>query len=156
MTICYLSLGSNLSPSERRLRQTINLLRYLPRSCLIQCSSLYLSEAWGLRAQPHYVNLVASIKTSLPPKLLLAHCQRIEKQQHRVRKKKWGARTVDIDILLFGQRQICTPQLIIPHPRMLERDFVLAPLLEIAPHLTLPNGQKIAQFLPYCASHLIF
>ena len=128
---CYLSLGSNLRSPERQIRQAIHALGHIPRSSLLAHSSLYFNPAVGLRAQPRFCNAVALLTTTLTPMQLLQQCQCIEQQQGRVRKKRWGARTLDIDILFYGDYQCQTPTLTIPHPLLTQRDFVLTPLLEI-------------------------
>jgi 2-amino-4-hydroxy-6-hydroxymethyldihydropteridine diphosphokinase len=129
--LCALGLGSNLRSPERQIRQALRALRQIPRSSLLKHSTLYFNKAIGLRAQPQFCNAVALLATTLPPLELLHHCQKIEHQQGRVRKKRWGARTLDIDILLYGDYQCQTPTLIIPHPLLTQRDFVLIPLREL-------------------------
>lgn len=138
MITSYLALGSNLRSPERQLRQAVNHLRKLPKTAVVALSNIHFSAAVGRRAQPPYSNSVVKIRTCLPPKTLLRHCLAIEKKQQRVRKVRWGARTLDIDILLYGQQTIQNHCLTIPHPRMHERDFVLKPLLSIAPNGSLP------------------
>lgn len=128
MITCYLGLGSNLRSPERQLRQAIHHLRKMPRTVLIQVSPLYFNDAVGRRAHPSYCNAVVKIKTTTPPLALLKRCLALEEQQQRTRKIRWGARTLDVDILLYGQKKLHHPKLIIPHPRMLERDFVLKPM----------------------------
>ncbi len=142
MIICYLSLGSNLQTPERQLRMAFNRIRKIPNTAIIKISDLYFNDAIGRRGQPPYCNCVIKILTTLPPSSLLSYCLRIEKKQHRIRKIRWGARTLDIDILLYGDKLIHQKNLTIPHPRMLERDFVLIPLSSIAPNLvsTLRTG----------------
>lgn len=135
MTLCYLGLGSNLRSPERQLRRAILKLKKLPRTIIKHISSFYFTEPWGVRAQPPYCNIVIAIQTSLPPLALLAHCQSIENSQQRIRKKHWGARTLDIDLLLYGKQMVNHHRLTIPHPQMFKRDFVLVPLFEIAPNL---------------------
>ena len=137
MITCYLGLGSNLRSPERQLRQAAVRLKKLPKTAVITLSNIYFSPAFGRRAQPPYCNSVIEIRTCLPPQTLLRHCLAIEKKQQRVRKVRWGARTLDIDILLYGQQTIHKHRLTIPHPRMFERDFVLKPLLTIAPQISL-------------------
>ncbi len=100
----------------------------MPHSRLIRVAPLYPNPAVGLKNQPHFVNTVAHIKTRLPPLTLLSHCQSIESRQGRVRKRKWGARTIDIDLISYGDKKIHHPRLILPHPRRKERDFVSIPL----------------------------
>jgi len=136
MIRCYLSLGSNLRSPERQLRQASEKIKKLPKTRVTKISPLYFSEAVGRRAQPPYCNTVVEIETSQDPKALLTSCLAIEKEQQRVRKVRWGSRTLDIDILLYGQQTIQQHHLTIPHPRMFERDFVLKPLFSIAPLCT--------------------
>ena len=128
---CYLGLGSNLDSPERQLRQAIYKLQRLPRSVLKRCSSIYHSEPFGRRSQPPYQNMVVELRTSLSVERLLQECQKIETKQGRVRKIRWGARTLDIDILFYGDRKINTSTLTIPHPGVYLRDFVTSPLAEI-------------------------
>ena len=155
MTLCYIALGSNLACPQRQLRQAIARLQKLPKSALIKTSKLYFSLPYGVHAQPPYYNMVIALKTSLDPESLLNHCLRIEKEQGRVRKKHWGPRTLDIDLLLYGQRIIKQAHLIIPHPQMLKRDFVLLPLLEISPNIHMPTKESIPAHLSRCEGHLI-
>jgi len=154
MINCYLGLGSNLRYPKRQLKQAITHLQKVPRSVVLKISSLYLSRPWGVRAQPPYYNMVLLLHTTLPPQQLLHYCQQIENKLQRVRKKHWGARTLDIDLLLYGQTNVQTHNLTIPHPHLLHRDFVLVPLLEIAPEVQLPNGQYVAHYLKFCEKHL--
>ena len=131
MITCYLGLGSNLRTPERQLRQAFELIRKLPRTAVINISDLYFNPAVGRRSQPRYCNCAIKLATSLPPLTLLRHCLTIEKKQQRTRKVHWGARTLDIDILLYGNQTIHHKDLTIPHPRMREREFVLMPLSSI-------------------------
>lgn len=131
MTRCYLGLGSNLNSPERQLRKALEELRLLPQSTIIKVANFYRSKAWGRKAQPNFVNTVVAINTSLNPQQLLKFCQKIENKQGRIRKLRYGARTLDIDILLYGKQNISVRNLIIPHPRMMERDFVIKPLLDL-------------------------
>lgn len=131
MNICYLGLGSNQKSPERQLRQAIRALKSLHAISITKTSSFYWTKAWGLQKQQNFCNAVVEIVTVLSPQQLLSACQKIEIQQGRVRKKRWGPRVIDIDILIYGERTIHTKNLIIPHPRMMERDFVLVPLREI-------------------------
>ncbi len=155
MTRCYLGLGSNLSTPTRQLNQAVNALRKLPQTMITGQSRIYLSQPLGIRAQPTYCNMVIALQTKLPPFRLLYYCQAIEKQQQRIRKKHWGARTLDIDVLLYGNQSIHTHHLTIPHPHMLNRDFVLIPLVELEPELHLPNGQRVNEYLTTCKTHVI-
>ena len=141
MNLCYLSLGSNLDSPERQLRLAINALQKLPKSYVIKTARLYRTQAFGRKTQPHYVNSVVALNTLLTPYQLLHYCQKIEKQQGRVRKIRWGARSLDIDLLLYNNKKMDSPTLTLPHPRMHERDFVMIPLIEIA--CTLLRNRKI-------------
>ncbi|ARG97624.1 2-amino-4-hydroxy-6-hydroxymethyldihydropteridine diphosphokinase [Legionella micdadei] len=156
MTLCYLGLGSNLNSPARQLRRAINALRRLPDSCITQEASFYWSEAWGRKAQPKFCNTVVALQTRLSPQRLLDCCHQIEQQQQRIRKIKWGARTLDIDILLYGSQKIDTLTLKVPHPRIIERDFVLLPLLEIAPSLTI-DGLNLSSLVlnKPCSTHKV-
>jgi 2-amino-4-hydroxy-6-hydroxymethyldihydropteridine diphosphokinase len=133
MIKAYLSLGSNLNYPERQIRLALQSLRNTPRIHLLKTASLYFNKAWGRKAQPDFCNTVVEITTTLSPMNLLKTCQMLEHKHGRVRKIRWGARTLDIDILLYGLHDFINPDLTIPHPRMLERDFVLIPLMEIHP-----------------------
>ncbi|PJD94300.1 MAG: 2-amino-4-hydroxy-6-hydroxymethyldihydropteridine diphosphokinase [Legionella sp.] len=144
MAIVYLGLGSNLHSPRRQIARALQYLSKLPRTTLYIQSSMYLSKPIGVRSQPHYINMVVMLKTTLSPQLLLQHCHRIEHQQKRIRKQTWGARTIDIDILLYDQKTIQLPHLQIPHPQLLYRDFVWGPLLDLSPHLCLPNQQLLS------------
>lgn len=150
MTLCYLGLGSNLNSPVRQLKLAIAALRTIPRSSIALQSNLYKSHPMGVRAQPNYYNMVIALKTSLPPHRLLRYCQSIEKKQHRIRRARWGARTIDIDILLYGKKCIVTRDLQIPHPHMQKRDFVLIPLLEIQKDIRFPNGELLSDYLTSC------
>ena len=139
---------------KRQLRLAIAALRKIPRTTIVKLSSVYISKPLGVRAQPTYCNMVIAIQTSLPPENLLWHCQSIENKQQRIRKLHWGARTLDIDILLYGHQIIDTHHLIVPHKHMLKRDFVLIPLLEIAPLVSMPNGALLQSYLTCCEKHV--
>lgn len=150
MTRCYIGLGSNLSDPAGQLRSALDALSRAPGVQLAECSGFYASAAIGPGEQPDYVNAVAALDTTLAPETLLDTLQGIEQQHGRERSVRWGARTLDLDILLFGAETIDTPRLSVPHPRMAERNFVLAPLAEIAPELTLPDGRSLQALLARC------
>lgn len=137
MNRCYLSLGSNQNFPERQIRRAIQTLKRSPSVAVSRVSRFYWNKAWGLQAQQNFCNVMLEITTFLPPLLLLSHCKKIEKNQGRIRKKPWGPRTLDIDIILYADRRLKTKDLVIPHPQMLLRDFVLLLLLEINPCLHL-------------------
>jgi len=144
-TIVYIGLGSNLSEPIEQVKKAIKAIEKIVQSEVISVSSLYLSKPMGPQDQENYINGVLALKTSLSAIELLDALQAIENEAGRVRKEnRWGARILDLDIILFGNEIINTERLTIPHYGMSEREFVLIPLAEIAPQLQLPNGQKIA------------
>jgi 2-amino-4-hydroxy-6-hydroxymethyldihydropteridine diphosphokinase len=132
MTYCFLALGSNLNSPERQLRIAVKSIQGIPKTKIIAVSSIYKTNALGSSFQPGYCNQVIAIFTKIPPMRLLRLCQHIENMQKRIRKKKGGGRTLDIDILIYGNQIINNSKLQIPHPEMAKRDFVLMPLLEIS------------------------
>ncbi|MFT6414522.1 MAG: 2-amino-4-hydroxy-6-hydroxymethyldihydropteridine diphosphokinase [Glaciecola sp.] len=147
----YIGLGSNLAQPEKQIQAACCSLAKLPDSRLIKCSSLYQSLPMGPQDQPNYVNAVALITTTLSPETLLQQTQLIENQQGRIRKaNRWGPRTLDLDMLLYGNQQIDNQYLTVPHSGMKQREFVLYPLLEIAPDLILPCGEKLADLVLSC------
>lgn len=145
MTRVYLGLGANLDQPVEQLNSAVNALKSLAGTHAHVVSRYYSSKPMGPQDQPDYVNAVMALSTHLTPHQLLDHTQKIEQEHGRVRKaERWGARTLDIDILLFGEQHINDERLTVPHYGLPEREFVLYPLLEIAPQLSLPNGQPIA------------
>lgn len=148
MKHCYLALGANLGNSERQLRTALKHLKKLPHSRLQGTAPFYRSGAWGRKSQPAFCNTAVALHTRLSPKCLLRHCQAIEKRMGRVRKVRYGARTIDIDILLYDHKEVKLADLTIPHPRLIERDFMLTPLLFLAPDACLPNGTLLAYIKP--------
>lgn len=148
MMLAYIAIGSNLGDPVAQAQLAIQQLTLLPKSRLIAASSLYSSTPMGPQNQPDYINAVAAIETELTPLELLDCTQRIELEQGRVRKsERWGPRTLDLDIVLYGNEVIETERLTIPHYGMKVREFVLYPLAEIAPNLTLPDGTEIQALL---------
>ena len=143
MPIVYLALGSNLNKPRRQLCNAFKNLRQLPRTSIVRFSSIYLTKPWGLKAQSNYYNMVMTIKTQLSPHDLFVYCKQIEQKQRRIHKKIWGSRSIDIDILLYGQSTIQRHNFQIPHAQIMNRDFVIVPLLELSPDHYLPNGNKI-------------
>lgn len=147
----YIGLGSNLDKPRQQLHSALEALASLPHSRLVGHSSLYASDPLGPADQPRYVNAVAALDTELQPWSLLDALQRIEQEQGRVRKaERWGPRTLDLDILLFGERQIDDARLTVPHYHMHARPFVLYPLAELAPELQLPDGRDLHELLAAC------
>lgn len=144
---CYLGLGSNLanelgSPIEH-LQQALLSLEQHQDIRELRVSSYYASAPMGPQDQPDFINAVVEIKTTLAPLALLALCQQLEKQAQRERVRRWGERSLDVDILLYGQQQIDEPALIVPHAGLHERNFMLVPLRELAPELTI-KGQPLS------------
>ncbi len=153
MVKCYIAIGSNLADPMAQAESAITALQQLPESQLLSVSSLYGSKPMGPQDQPDYINAVASIETTLGPLPLLDALQQIENSQGRERLQRWGARTLDLDILLYGNEIIDSPRLTIPHYGMKEREFVLYPLAEIAPELILPCGQPLHEALTHCSQN---
>lgn len=145
----YIALGSNLDDPVRHVTQALTELAQLP-SCQLQARSrLYQSKPVG-PPQPDYINAVARLQTTLEPLALLDQLQALEQHHQRVRLEHWGPRTLDLDLLLYGNQVIQNPRLQVPHPAMAERAFVLYPLAEIEPALTLPSGASIESLLARC------
>jgi len=150
-TQVYIGLGSNLGDPVGHVQAAIQALQHLPKSAWQSSSSLYQTQpVGGPDEQADYINAVCSLETTLSPLLLLQHLQTIEQQHQRVRLERWGPRTLDLDLLLFGQQCLHTPTLTIPHPRLHLRAFVLYPLHEIAPLLVLPGLGTLAHILQQC------
>ena len=146
--ICYIGLGSNLDEPQRQLKEALERLRQHKDIDLLGCSSLYQSKALTLDdtpAQNDYINAVAMLATELAPEQLLTQLNIIEAAQGRVRTEKWGARTLDLDILLCDELQIRTDRLTIPHSQMAYRNFVIHPLFEIAGPIRIPGLGELAQ-----------
>ncbi|MBT2575078.1 2-amino-4-hydroxy-6-hydroxymethyldihydropteridine diphosphokinase [Bacillus sp. ISL-51] len=129
----YIGLGSNIGDRERYLRQAVAMLGQHQRVTVTKVSSIYETDPVGYKDQDQFLNMAVEIKTSLSPFELLDLTQSIEAELGRTREVRWGPRTADLDILLYNRENIETEQLIVPHPRMYERLFVLAPLKEICP-----------------------
>lgn len=145
MHTVYLGLGANLNAPRKQIHAAVAALKALNDVEFVCVSHDYASKPMGPQDQPDYVNAVACVKTALKPEQLLDITQAIELKHGRVRKEeRWGPRTLDIDILLFGNDVINTPRLTVPHYGLTEREFVVYPLLEIAPTLVLPNNQSLA------------
>jgi 2-amino-4-hydroxy-6-hydroxymethyldihydropteridine diphosphokinase len=139
----YLSLGGNLGDPARSMAAALRLLDGDDKTSVVAVSSLYRTPPWGKLDQPDFLNAAATIATGLTPRQLLDLCLDAERRLKRVREERWGPRLIDIDILVFGDRIIHETGLEVPHPRMLERAFVLAPLAEIAPELAI-GGKSVS------------
>jgi 2-amino-4-hydroxy-6-hydroxymethyldihydropteridine diphosphokinase len=147
----YIGLGSNLENPAKQIKSARTAITQIPGVRELAFSSLYHSPPMGPQDQPDYVNAVMSVATDLPPIDLLRQLQRIENDHGRVRKaERWGARTLDLDMLIYGDLLIALPDLTVPHPGLAERAFVLYPLSEIAPQLEVPGKGNIADLLAQC------
>ncbi|EFB7640593.1 2-amino-4-hydroxy-6-hydroxymethyldihydropteridine diphosphokinase [Escherichia coli] len=148
MTVAYIAIGSNLASPLEQVNAALKALGDIPESRILAVSSFYRTPPLGPQDQPDYLNAAVTLETSLSPEELLNHTQRIELQQGRVRKaERWGPRTLDLDIMLFGNEVINTERLTVPHYDMKSRGFMLWPLFEIAPGLVFPDGETLRQIL---------
>ena len=155
MHTAFVALGGNLGDPQSTLRQGITALADLPQGRLVATSSLYRSAALGHADQPDFVNAVAQLSTELAPQPLLAALLAIETHFGRERSFRNAPRTLDLDLLLYDAQTIDEPELVVPHPRMHERAFVLAPLLEIAPGCVIPGKGPAADWLARCRGQVI-
>lgn len=137
--VAWVGLGSNLDDPATQLNTAIAELDQLPQSRLFACSGLYRSAPMGPQDQPDYFNAVAGVETGLSAEALLEGLQTIEQMHARIRARHWGPRTLDLDILLYGDDVINSPHLTVPHPGIARRNFVLVPLSEIEPQLIVPG-----------------
>lgn len=153
MTIAYIALGSNLDMPIEQLNRALKAISELPYTQLVALSGFYQSKPLGPQDQPDYVNAVAKIETDLTALSLLDELQRIENEQGRVRLRRWGERTLDLDILLYSDDIIQNERLTVPHYDMHNREFVIVPLFEIAPELVLPTGRSVAELVKTFANY---
>lgn len=148
MTRTYIGLGGNLGDVRASIGQALVALDALPYTSVLACSTLYRTPPWGLREQPPFINAVASLETDLEPQALLQAMLAIERGAGRVRDgERWGPRTLDLDLLVYGDRRVDVDGLSVPHPRLAERAFVLLPLHDLAPALVVPGVGVVAQLL---------
>ncbi|KJI88512.1 2-amino-4-hydroxy-6-hydroxymethyldihydropteridine diphosphokinase [Enterobacter asburiae] len=141
MTLAYIAIGSNLASPLEQVNAAVQALGEIPQSKIVAVSSFYRTPPLGPQDQPDYLNAAVILETELGPEELLDNTQRIELQQGRVRKaERWGPRTLDLDIMLFGHETISTERLTVPHYDMKNRGFMLWPLFEVAPDLIFPDG----------------
>lgn len=141
-SIAYIGIGSNIEEPLEKCRQAVCELSSSYGVALVKKSSLYLTEPWGGVDQPDFINLAVAVETTLTPEMLLALCKKIEKKLGRQPSAKWGPRAIDLDLLLYGQTVIQKPDIILPHPQLHLRRFVLEPLLELQPDLIHPLYRK--------------
>ena len=150
VTIAYIGLGSNLDNPVNQVRSALGELSGLPETRRVAQSGLYRSAPLGPADQPDYVNAVAALQTTLSAEFLLDALQAIELRHHRERAQHWGPRTLDLDLLLFGDSVIQSDRLTVPHPELANRRFVLQPLFEIAPASVVPGLGKLTDLLAVC------
>jgi 2-amino-4-hydroxy-6-hydroxymethyldihydropteridine diphosphokinase len=143
----YIGIGSNMDDPQQQVRGAFQALASLPESLLIARSRLYRTRPFGPVQQGDFINAVAGMLTQLPPQRLLDELRALEVAQGRRRAERWGPRTLDLDLLVFGDRTIKTDSLEVPHPGIAERGFVLAPMAEIAPTLFVPGVGRVADLL---------
>jgi len=152
----YIGLGSNLGEPVDQVCAGLADLHRLPDSRVLVCSSLYRTAAVGFARQPDFINAVCRLKTALSPGALLEALLHIETKHGRVRTgRQGGPRILDLDLLLYGRERLHTPELILPHPRLHERAFVLYPLCEIAPAVVVPGWGLTAMLLSACADQKV-
>ncbi len=150
LVTAYIGLGSNLADPVHQVQTACDELKQLSESRLLACSGLYRSPPMGPADQPDYINAVAAIETTLEPHRLLAELQAIEQRHGRTRERRWGARTLDMDLLIYGDQTVVDETLTIPHPGVAERAFVLYPLQEIAPLLTVTGLGPVGSLVNNC------
>jgi 2-amino-4-hydroxy-6-hydroxymethyldihydropteridine diphosphokinase len=145
----YIGLGSNLGDRGAYLERAVDLLRADERINVVAVSSFRETEPVGLREQPRFLNGAATVETDLSARELLDRLLAVERELGRERTgPRFGPRTIDLDLLLYGRETIDEPGLTVPHPRLQERAFVLEPLVELEPSLALPDGQRLRDLLP--------
>ncbi len=149
MVDAYVGLGANLGDAAGTLRAALGALAQLPGTRLVAASPLYRTPAWGRDQQPDFINAVARLDTALPARGLLQHLLEIERQFGRRREPglRWGPRTLDLDLLLYGRQVIDEPGLQVPHPYLHERAFALVPLADLAPDLQIPGQGEVRTLL---------
>lgn len=147
MSTAYIGLGSNMGDKLGNLNDALSNIKKLSDTTISLVSSVYQTAPEGYKDQDWFLNAVVRLETSLSAQSLLKELLNIENQMGRVRTIHWGPRVIDLDILLYNMNTINQPDLIIPHPRIMERAFVLVPLLEIEPQLEMPSGTKLLETL---------
>jgi len=143
----YIGLGANLADREGTIEQAVGLLGAQPGIEVVSVSSLRETEPWGRVAQPAFVNGAVAVETTLEPRALLGVLLDVERRLGRVRDERWGPRTIDLDLLLYGDVVLDEPGLTVPHPRLHERAFALEPLQELDPELAVPGRGSVADLL---------
>ena len=155
MTAAYVGLGANIGEPRAQLLAAWDALGRIPQTRAIARSGLYRSAPMGHEDQPDFLNCAAKLDTALEPHALLSHLQKVERDLGRERSFRDAPRTIDLDLLLYGSESIDTPDLVVPHPRMHERAFVLEPLIELDPDAVIPGRGSAAECLRACAAQRI-
>jgi 2-amino-4-hydroxy-6-hydroxymethyldihydropteridine diphosphokinase len=153
-TVAVVGLGANLGDAKASVLEAIAVLDLLPSTRMLRASKLYRTPAWGQVEQPDFINAAAVLQTGLGARTLLERLLAIERDFGRIRTagERWGPRTLDLDLLLFGDAVIDEPGLQVPHPHLHERAFALLPLAEIAPELTIPGAGRVGELAAVMAS----
>jgi len=152
---CFVALGANLGDPARTVGAAVEAMRHLPGTRFVAASSLYRTAPVGLRRQPDFINAVVELVAVSPAPTLLDALFDIEARFGRRRSVRNAPRTLDLDLLLYGEQTSDDPHLILPHPRLHERAFVLAPLAEIAPGLSIPGRGEVEDLLRRCAGQRV-
>ena len=155
MSLAYVGVGSNLDGPQRQVAQALGELDGIPGTRVVKRSSLYRSAPVGYAAQPEFVNAVAALDTALDPEALLGELQAIEARHGRSRSFPNAPRSLDLDLLLYGEAEQRTARLTLPHPRMHERAFVLKPLVELEPAIAIPGRGRALDLLAACAGQRV-
>lgn len=153
--MAYIGLGANLNDPAQQVAYAFSELDRIPTTRLVARSSLYATAPVGYLDQPDFINAVAQVETALAPRSLLAALLDIEQRHGRERSFRNAPRTLDLDLLLYGAAHFHEDHLTLPHPRMTERAFVLLPLVEIAPELTIPGRGRAADWIASCAEQSV-
>jgi len=143
----YIGIGSNMDDPQQQVNRALQALASLPDTLLVARSRLYRTRPFGPVKQENFINAVAGLLTRLAPQRLLGELRTLETAQGRQRAERWGPRTLDLDILVYGDSRIATDELQVPHPGIAERGFVLAPLADIAPTLSVPGVGRVEELL---------
>ena len=141
--VAFLGLGSNLGDRLANLQAAVDALQAEPGLRVAASSRVWETTPVGGPPQPDYLNAVIRIETDFSARDLLDIARRVESRLGRIRKERWGARTIDVDVLLYDEEEIDEPDLMVPHPRIMQRAFVLLPLLELEPDPVLPDGTRL-------------
>ncbi len=155
MTLTYVGLGANIGEPRRQIEAAIEEMKNIPGTKVLLISGMYKSAPVGYADQPDFLNAVAQLDTGLAAEALLERLQDIEHRHGRERPFPGATRTLDLDLLLYGDQVLATPRLTVPHPRMHERRFVLAPLAEIAPQAAIPGHGSVGALLAACREQAV-